>query len=259
MDELDTYWADISAVFGLGELFGPPLAPGCEVPLSLSEKTYSFLRNDKEMAIFVEDFVLDSYNIILREEIVPKFWSNFVGEEESTKAGFHKFCRAVDILHSDVKRLAPALEELQRVREAAGSHRTVWAARTVAALFCAALRGTLHSQLETAAGWQKLVKQFYNQSFSCYYKEPWHGADTSIQSADDSGDWPQDISCGGCGQQAESCQCQSLIMEFNLSFTRMSELGVLDELAVLNMEIVQEKINSHVQETCKYNHTILKL
>ena len=45
-------------------------------------------------------------------------------------------------------------------------------------------------------------------------------------------------------------------MEFNLSFTRMSELGVLDELAVLNMEIVQEKINSHVQDTCKFNLTI---
>ena len=62
---------------------------------------------------------------------------------------------------------------------------------------------------------------------------------------------------GGCRQQAESCQCQSLIMEFKPTITRMSELGVLDKLAdQVVMEIVQEKINSHVQDTCKFNLTI---
>ena len=45
-------------------------------------------------------------------------------------------------------------------------------------------------------------------------------------------------------------------MEFKPTITRMSELGVLDKLAdQVVMEIVQEKINSHVQETCKYNHS----
>ena len=41
-------------------------------------------------------------------------------------------------------------------------------------------------------------------------------------------------------------------MSFHLTITRMSELGLLEKMAdQVVMEIVQEKINSHVQETCK--------
>ena len=39
------------------------------------------------------------------------------------------------MLYSYVKRLTPALEGLQQMREDASSHNTVWAAHTVAALF----------------------------------------------------------------------------------------------------------------------------
>ena len=50
----------------------------------------------------------------------------------------------------------------------------------------------------------------------------------------------------------EACQCGSIITEFHLAITRMSELGVLEKLAdQVVMEIVQEKINNHVQVTCK--------
>ena len=81
MDEVDLYWEDIRTVFGLTK------PSSSEYPLSLGEKTSIFLQNDKEMAEFIEDFVLDSYNIILREEIVPRFWSNFGGREENVKSG----------------------------------------------------------------------------------------------------------------------------------------------------------------------------
>ena len=252
MDELDVHWADISGVFGLTKLFGPPLTPSGEAPHRLGEKTCNFLQNDREMAEFVEDFVMDSYNIILREDIVPKFWSNFVGREKNTKEGFHKFCHAIEVLHSDVKEISPKLDELQRLRDRCNTHRTLFGQRTVGALFCLYLKGTLHSQLETvqgpAADWRHLVKQFYNQSFSCYYKDPWPG-----QSTDDSGDWSHDtVSCAGCGHVSDTCQCQNIIMSFHLTITRMSELGLLEKMAdQVVMEIVQEKINSHVQETCK--------
>ena len=43
------------------------------------------------------------------------------------------------MLYSYIKRLTPALEGLQQMREDASSHNnTVWAAHTVAALFCTA-------------------------------------------------------------------------------------------------------------------------
>ena len=67
MGDLDTVWADVSAVFGLGPLFGqatPPL--GSEIPSALSQASLVFMQADIEMAEFVEDFVMDSYNIILR-------------------------------------------------------------------------------------------------------------------------------------------------------------------------------------------------
>ena len=83
MDQLDIYWDDISAVFGLTKLFGPPLKhQDAEVPTHVSEETSNFLQNDIKMAEFVEDFVMDSYNIILREDIVPKFWDHFQEQEE---------------------------------------------------------------------------------------------------------------------------------------------------------------------------------
>ena len=258
MDELDVYWADISGVFGLTKLFGPPLTPSGEAPQRLSEKTCNFLQNDKEMAEFVEDFVMDSYNIILRDDIVPKFWSNFLTHEENMKDGFHKFCHAIENLHSDIKTISPKLEELQRLRDKCDTHRTLFGQRTVGALFCVALKATLHSQLETVSSagsqWQHLVTQFYNQSFCCYYKDSWHNdaASISVHSADDSGDWSTDMSCNGCGHQSDSCQCQNIIVNFHLTITRISELGLTEKLAdQVVMSIVQEKIDSHVQETCK--------
>ena len=205
MDELDIHWENIRIVFGLTKLFGPQVTPSNEIPLSLGEKTCLFLQNDKEMAEFVEDFVLDSYNIILREEIIPRFWSNFVGKEENVKDGFHKFCQAIERLHSDVKGISPKLDELQRLRERCDTHRTLYGQRTVGALFSVALRGSLHSQLDRVHGdWQHLVTQFYSQAFTCHHKEPWSPADIGLQSAEDSTEWQQDISCNGCGQQNEA-------------------------------------------------------
>jgi len=255
MDELDAYWADISGVFGLTKLFGPPLTPSGEAPASLGEKTSNFLQNDKEMAEFVEDFVMDSYNIMLNEDIVPRFWSNFKQKEENMKIGFHKFCHAIEILHSDVKQISPKLDLLQQLRDKCNTHRTLYGQRTVGDLFCLSLKATLHSQLDTIpADWQHLIKQFYNQSFCSYYKDTWQvDASTSIQSADDSGEWSSaDVVCKGCDQHSESCQCQQIIMSFHLTITRMSELGLIEKLAdQVVMEIVQEKIDNHVQETCK--------
>ena len=172
MDELDAYWADISGVFGLTKLFGPPLTPSGEAPASLGEKTCNFLQHDKEMAEFVEDFVMDSYNIMLNEDVVPRFWSNFKQKEENMKIGFHKFCHAIEILHSDVKQISPKLELLQQLRDKCNTHRTLYGQRTVGDLFCLSLKATLHSQLDTVpADWQHLIKQFYNQSFCSYYKD----------------------------------------------------------------------------------------
>ena len=252
MDQLDIYWADISAVFGLTRLFGPPLKhQDTEVPAQVSEETSNFLQNDVTMAEFVEDFVMDSYNIILREDIVPKFWDHFQAEEVECINGFHKFCQAIEELHSDVKEFSPKLDELERLRERCGTHRTLYGQRTVGSLFSLALKGTLHSQLSrVSVAWQDLVKQFYNQSFCCYHKD----TSTSVQSAEDSGDYEMLTGCSGCSETQEFCQCEKLIAKFDKTIIMMSALELQDKLAPVDqvvMEVLQEKINSHVLETCK--------
>jgi len=246
-DELDTYWADISSVFGLTALFGPPIEPGREVANKLDEKTITFLRNDREMAEFVDNFVLDSYNLILAEEIVPSFWGHFSHTQDTIKAGFDQFCSAIGKLYADVKVLSPCLEELARLRDICSTHTTTYGERTVTGLFCLALRGTLHSQLPQ--DWEVLVRQFYTQAFSVFYKSG--GVNTS-QDMDDSGDWSGDLTCGGCGNPTEVCLCHTITMAFQLTITRMGEMGLVERMAdQVVLEIVQDKITSHVQETCK--------
>ena len=149
MADLDIYWTDISAVFGLTKLFGPPLTPSGEAPSKLSEKTFNFLQSDKEMSMFVEDFVMDSYNILLRETIVPKFWSFFKSPEEKPIDGFDKFCKAVECLHNDYQELAIRTKELQSIRDTCNTHRTLFGQRTVSDLLSISLKATLHSQLDT--------------------------------------------------------------------------------------------------------------
>ena len=148
MDDLDVHWTDISGVFGLTKLFGPPLTPSGEAPRSLKEKTYMFLQNDKEMAEFVEDFVLDSYNIMLREDIVPKFWNYFKVKEDRAVTGFEKFFKAIENLHNDFTELSNKAKELQKVRDVCNTHRTLFGQRTVADLLILYLKGTLHCQLD---------------------------------------------------------------------------------------------------------------
>ena len=56
------------------------------------------------------------------------------------------------MLYSYIKRLTPALEGLQQMREDASSHNTVWAAHTVAAHTVAALFYTARWQQTEGTG-----------------------------------------------------------------------------------------------------------
>ena len=109
-------------------------------------------------------------------------------------------------------------------------------------MFCLSLKGTLHSQLPQ--DWEYLVRQFYRQAFSVFYKSG--GLNTS-QDLEDSGD----LTCGGCGNQTEACLCNTITMAFQLTITRMGEMGLVERTAdQVVLEIVQDKITNHVQETC---------
>ena len=127
------------------------------------------------------------------------------------KAGFDQFCSAIGRLYADVKVLSPRLDEISRVRDICNTHRTIYGERTVVGLFCLNLRGTMHSQLPQ--DWEDLVRQFYRQAFSVFYKS---GGLSTSQDLEDSGDWSGDLTCGGCGNQTEACLCHTITMAFQL-------------------------------------------
>ena len=105
-------------------------------------------------------------------------------------------------------------------------------------MFCLNLRETMHSQLPQ--DWEDLVRQFYRQTFSVFYKSG--GLNTSHDQVD-SADWSGDLTCGECGNQTEA---------FQLTITRMGEMGLMDRMSdQVVLEIAQDKIISYVQETCK--------
>ena len=135
-----------------------------------------------------DSFVLDSYNILLNEEIVSTFSSQFLARDtqEDMKEGFDRFCSAVGRLYADLKMLSLGLEELSSLREVCSTHSTSYGERTVLGLFCLALRGTLHSQIPHH--WEELVRQFYSQAFSTFYKSG-DRPNSSVQDMEDSGDW----------------------------------------------------------------------
>ena len=96
----------------------------------------------------------------------------------------------------------------------------------------------MHSQLPQ--DWEDLVRQFYRQTFSVFYKSG--GLNTS-HDLEDSGDWSGDLTFGVCGNQTEA---------FQLTITRMGEMGLMERMSdQVVLEIAQDKITSHVQETCK--------
>merc|ERR1719357_272089 len=197
------------------------------------------------MAEFVDNFVMDSYGIMLNEEIVPTFWGHFVPKQANMQAGFDQFCSAIDRLYADVKVLSPRLELLSQLRDVCKTNRTLFGEKTVTGLFLTMLRGTMHSQLPQ--GWEELVSQFYGQAFAVFYRAG------GSQDLDDSENyWSGEFTCGGCSQQTESCQCRAISSSFQKSITRVRELGLTDRLAgQVVLDMVQDKITSHVQETCK--------
>ena len=57
------------------ELGCPPHPPGKERLSQLTEPCLAFLNKDKELAMFVEDFIIDAYSIQLREEVGDVTWA----------------------------------------------------------------------------------------------------------------------------------------------------------------------------------------
>jgi len=243
-DELDVWWAEVAHVFKLPpELGCPPLPPGTPRPSHLSPATLAGLQADPGLAMFVEDFVLDAYNIQLREEVVPAFWGYFgpATEERGGLAGFEQFCRAVSHLYASAMAFTPGLEELARLRGRRA--RVVHGEAEVGGLWRLYLAGSLHSQLPEA--WRGLVTQFYSTAFAVFY----HRVEGE-GSLEDSADWSGggELICRGCDQQTDSCCCRQVTASFLATMEKLGSVGLVERVTgEAVVDTVEERVREQVQ------------
>jgi len=242
-DELFFYWAEISQVFNLGPEFSPPAAAFNTKPTILGEETLNFLRQDPEMGEFVETFILDAYNIKLREEVVPEFWVNFKRAEDlQLSSAFDQFERAVTHLHAKVASFSPGLQELARLRYATQStNRSIYGLTDISEVFKVQLKGSLHAQLPV--NYLNLVNKFYSQAFIVHYARVQQRLGEDLD---------MDLSCEGCSLSTDACICHTIMESFRKVNQMLNELGLLRRLTQQAvMTILKERIHSYVQESCK--------
>jgi len=244
MDEkLDYCWSEISQVFDLAPEFRISAPAFATKPTILSQESLTFLKENPEMAVFVENFILDTFDIRLREDVVPEFWGNFnISEDMEAKSAFDQFERAVTRLHAKVASFNPSLQELNRLRNACHTNnRTIYGLTGLNEVFKLQLKGNLHAQLPV--NYLDLVKQFYSQAFKVYY--------SGLEKIDPD-EMDDDLSCEACNFSSDLCICAAIINSFNKVNMMLDDLGLLRRLSQQAvMVILKERIHSYVQQSCK--------
>eukprot|EP00088_Acartia_fossae_P022438 TRINITY_DN2363_c0_g1_i3.p1 TRINITY_DN2363_c0_g1~~TRINITY_DN2363_c0_g1_i3.p1 ORF type:complete len:803 (-),score=175.51 TRINITY_DN2363_c0_g1_i3:526-2934(-) len=242
-DELDYYWSDISQVFNLSHEFRIQNPHYNVKSTILSQETLNFLKENPEINDFVEDFILDTYNIKLREEIVPEFWQSFaVQKDVDQKDAFDRFERAVTQLHARAALFKPGLQELTRLRFATqNTNKAIFGLTDLHQVFKLQLKGSLHAQLPV--NYLTLIKKFYSQAFVVYYSKSTRRYDEDLD---------EDLACEGCSYSTDLCICSNILDTFKKVNGMLSELGLLRRMTQQALyEILKERIHWHVQESCK--------
>lgn len=61
-----------------------------------------------------------------------------------------------------------------------------------------------------------------------------------------------EVKCSGCNKETDKCRCQELVVGFNKTNQYLYEMDLLDRLAGFTLtNLIQERIDTHVQDTCK--------
>lgn len=154
---------------------------------------------------FVEQLVLNEIETRLRRDIVPAFWQNFAVTESRTHS-LEAFKEAVDSLHDSLASIIPILQSLVLLRQTAQSERQVYGQLSLMETFKVMVRASLHSQLPL--DYQAITEDFYRISFKVFCNSDSKEADQNESTEDV-------LQCAGCGQEVESCLCQSIIQAFH--------------------------------------------
>lgn len=185
-------------------------------------------------------------NCNLRREIVPKFWKHFQMSENET--GFEKFQTAINQLYRDFSKFETILERTNLLKMICSFPNSV-DKRDDCEIFKDMLRSTLISQIPL--NFTDVVDSFYLIGFKIFALgiEENQGVD-SIEGE----------KCEGCDNNRDDCRCQELINTFTEINSKLKKMDLLDRIAGHSLKnLVQERITSHIKDTCQGSFDISHL
>ncbi|XP_067004982.2 anaphase-promoting complex subunit 2 [Anabrus simplex] len=197
---------------------------------------------EQDLAIVIEDYVVDSIQQLIYTKIVPEFWSKFAGRENEFD-GFERFKDAVKTMCKRLSEFSIVFDRLEKLRQYGDIHRNVFGKETLNGVLKVLVRSSLHSQLPLHH--PQIIEDFYKVSFKVFCNRD--------KSDDDPDESAEDIvQCGGCGHEVEQCRCQSIIDEFHATNKKLLEMGLLERLAgEVISSLLHHKIESYVEDSCK--------
>ncbi|KNC22283.1 hypothetical protein FF38_12910 [Lucilia cuprina] len=188
----------------------------------------------------------------VRSKLSVKFWSclnhnqaitKFYRDGESSEdiqlqyKLFTNFVNAVKNLDAFYQFIKTSLERLDAIRKL--DHK-----KSIEKLN-ELLRASLLAQLPTH--FNNVVFSFYSVSFRVFFNL--HQSTSGAQDAEDLDE--SGLTCKGCNQELEKCQCLTLLQTINEVNQKLLDLELLDRLAGQSMTfLVQIRIKEHIKNTC---------
>lgn len=190
----------------------------------------------------VQELVIYQLEKCLRS-ISDMFWSNFLeieGSDMSIMDGFNRFREAVDNLYTNLSNIRPIVKTLQDLINLNNCDKTIYREKSVLNAFKVIVRSSLHLGMLNKS--LKIVKNFYKVSFKVFLNTETDDTNEVV------------VQCTGCDYTLDNCACQNIRKIFTTVNQKLMEYDLLERIAgdVLT-NLIHERIENHVQETCKGN------
>ncbi|XP_012233242.2 anaphase-promoting complex subunit 2 isoform X1 [Linepithema humile] len=196
---------------------------------------------------YVQDIVIHHIEQYIRWHVAPAFWKKFENAEDGQR-GFELFKSAVDGLYANLTEFLPVLKKLEYLRQNKDDAHMSSAGDDIDAQFKLCVRATLLGQLPLCH--EYITEQFYKIAFNVFCNSDNSSQDTSSS----------EIQCTGCGQETDSCQCQTIVYMFHETNRKLIELELLERLVgnVLT-SLIHIRIENHVIQTCDKTFDVSQL
>ncbi|XP_065366967.1 anaphase-promoting complex subunit 2 [Calliphora vicina] len=216
LDSTDLALEDVSTLDYIYEILWMEI--GTFVRSKLSVKFWSCLNHNQAITKFYRDGE-SSEDVQLQY----KLFTNFVNAVKNLDA-FYQFIKT-SLERLDAIRKLDHKKSIEKLNEL--------------------LRASLLAQLTTH--FNNVVFSFYSVSFRVFFNlHQSTSGSQDVEELDESG-----LSCKGCNQELEKCQCLTLLQTINEVNQKLLDLELLDRLAGQSMTfLVQIRIKEHIKNTC---------